>query len=243
MARLRRAPNRWVEGKSDRKLPVRVLLFGATGMVGKGVLFECLDDPRISAVLSLVRSPTGIVHPKHEELVHTDFFDYSGIEERLRGVDACFFCLGISSSGMEEADYHRWTYELTAAAADLLARLNPGMTFCFVSGTGTDSSEKGRVMWARVKGKAENHLRRLPFRTFLFRPGIIRPMRGITSRTRSYRIFYALLAPVLPLLSRLLPNQITSTEKIGQAMIHAALSGAPKQILENADINALAALR
>jgi uncharacterized protein YbjT (DUF2867 family) len=210
-------------------------------MVGKGVLLECLDDPRITSILSLVRTPTGIVHPKLEELLHANFFDYSTIEEKLRGVDACFFCLGISSAGMKEADYHRWTYELTAAAADVLARLNPGMTFCFVSGTGTDSSERGRVMWARVKGKAENHIRQLPFRTYLFRPGIIRPMRGITSRTRSYRIFYTLFAPLFPVLSRLFPNQITTTERVGRAMIRAALSGAPKQTLENSDINALAA--
>jgi uncharacterized protein YbjT (DUF2867 family) len=212
-------------------------------MVGKGVLLECLDDLRITSILSLVRTPTGIVNPKLEELVHSDFFDYSGIAERLRGVDACFFCLGISSTGMKEAEYHRWTYELTAAAADVLASLNPGMTFCFVSGTGTDSSEKGRVMWARVKGKAENHLRRLPFRTYLFRPGIIRPMRGITSRTQSYRIFYALLAPLFPVLSRLFPRYVTTTERVGRAMIQAAISGAEKQVLENADINALAAVR
>jgi uncharacterized protein YbjT (DUF2867 family) len=222
---------------------VRVLLFGATGMVGKGVLLECLDDPKVTSILSLVRTPTGIVDPKLEEILHSDFFDYTGIEERLRGVDACFFCLGISSAGMKEAEYHRWTYELAAAAADTLARLNPGMTFCFVSGTGTDSSEKGRVMWARVKGKAENHLRRLPFRSYFFRPGIIQPMRGITSRTRSYRIFYTLLAPLFPLLTRLFPGYVTTTEKVGKAMIHVAISGSEKEILENSDINALADAR
>lgn len=219
---------------------MRVLLFGATGMVGKGVLLECLDDPRITSILALVRSPTGVSHPKLEEMVHRDFFDYSGIEEKLKGVDACFFCLGISSAGMKEAEYHRWTFELTAAAADVLARLNPGMTFCFVSGTGTDSSENGRIMWARVKGKAENHLLRLPFRTYLFRPGYIQPMRGIVSRTRIYRVFYAILAPLYPILSRLFPRYVTTTERIGRAMIRAALSDSEKQLLENADINRLA---
>jgi len=222
---------------------MRVLLFGATGMVGKGVLLECLDDPRVTSIVSLVRTPTGIDDSKLEEILHTDFFDYSGIEERLKGIDACFFCLGVSSTGMKEADYARWSYDLPVAAADTLARLNPGMTFCFVSGTGADSSEKGRVMWARIKGKTENYLRRLPFRTYLFRPGYIQPMRGITSRTRAYRVFYALFAPLYPVLSRLFPGYVTTTERVGRAMIQVAISGSEKQVLENADINTLAAAR
>lgn len=219
---------------------MRVLLFGGTGMVGKGVLLECLDDPTVTSIHSIVRSPSGMEHPKLSEVVHGDFFDLSAIEEVLTGQDACFFCLGVSSAGMREEEYHRLTFDLLKVAADAVARLSPGSTFCFVSGTGTDSSEKGRVMWARVKGKAENYLLGLPFRTFLFRPGYIQPMRGIVSRTRSYRIFYAILSPLYPVIARLLPNHVTTTEKVGRAMIRVARTGSAKQILENADINLLA---
>jgi hypothetical protein len=210
-------------------------------MVGQGALLECLDHPDVTAVLALVRRPTGVTHAKLEEIVHEDFFEYGGLGDRLAGSDTCFFCLGVSSAGMREAEYHRLTYELTLAAAVELARLNPEMTFCYVSGTGTDSSERGRVMWARVKGKTENHLLRLPFKAaYMFRPGYIHPMRGITSRTRLYRIFYAVLRPFYPLMRRFLPGMVTTTVNVGRALIHVVQRGYPTRLLENRDINALA---
>ena len=219
---------------------MKVILFGATGMVGQGVLRECLLDPRVDAVLSIGRTGTGQSHPKLSEWVQKDLFDYSGSETLLKGYDACFFCLGISSAGMQEADYSRITYDLTLAAATTLARLDPGMTFIYVSGTGTDSSEHGRVMWARVKGKTENALLKLPFKAaYMFRPGIIRPLHGIKSKTPLYRAFYVALGPLLWVLGAVSSSLITTTEQVGRAMLNASLSGAPKTLLENADINRL----
>jgi len=187
-----------------------------------------------------VRSPTGREQEKLRELVHSDFFDLSAIDAELGGWDACLFCLGVASSGMTEADYQRITYELTLAAAEALVRHNPQMTFIYVSGQGTDSSERGRLMWARVKGKTENALLRLPFRAaYMFRPGFIQPLHGIQSKTPLYRNFYAVAKPLLMLLRRLLPNQIVTTEELGQAMLFAAKYGAPKRILETRDIRAL----
>jgi uncharacterized protein YbjT (DUF2867 family) len=221
---------------------VKVILYGATGMVGQGVLRECLLDPGVDAVLSVARRPTGQAHAKLKELVRSDLADYSGVEDQLAGYDACFFCLGVSSAGMSEADYHRVTYDLTLAAANALVKANPGMTFAYVSGAGTDSTEKGRGMWARVKGKTENALLALPFKAaYMFRPGLIRPMHGITSRTASYRIFYAVLGWLIPVVSALAPNAVTTTEKLGRAMIGVARHGAPKRILDPADINEAAA--
>jgi uncharacterized protein YbjT (DUF2867 family) len=217
---------------------MKVVLFGASGMVGQGVLRECLLDPRVERVLSVGRSATGQQHPKLRELVHADFLDFSAIENDLAGYDACFFCLGVSSAGMSEADYRRVTYDFTLAAAQTLARLNPNMTFIYVSGAGTDSTERGRTMWARVKGATENALLRLPLKAFMFRPALIQPMHGIRSKTTSYRVFYALTAPLLPLLKRL-PRYVTTTEQIGRAMIAIAEHGAPSPILESADINAI----
>ncbi len=219
---------------------MKVILFGATGMVGQGVLRECLLDPRVETVLSIGRNATGQSHPKLEELVQKDLFDYSGSENRLKGYDACFFCLGISSAGMKEADYRHITRDLTLAAAEPLARLNPAMTFIYVSGTGTDSSEKGRIMWARVKGETENSLLRLPFKAaYMFRPGIIRPLHGIRSKTPLYRAFYVAAAPLLWFLGTVSPGLLTTTEQVGRAMIDVALNGAPKKLLENTDINRL----
>ena len=218
---------------------MNVVLFGASGMVGQGVLRECLLDPRVERVLSIGRSTTGQQHPKLRELVHRDFLDFSSIESDLAGYDACFFCLGVSSAGMSEADYHRVTYDFTLAAAETLAKLNPGMTFIYVSGAGTDSTEAGRTMWARVKGATENALLRLPFKAaYIFRPALIQPLHGIKSKTKSYRVFYALTAPLLPLLKRL-PRYVTTTEQLGRAMIAVAERGAPKPVLESADINAI----
>jgi uncharacterized protein YbjT (DUF2867 family) len=219
---------------------MKIILFGATGMVGQGALRECLLDPQVEAVLSVGRSRTGQQHPKLEELVLPDLFDLGASANTLQGFDATLFCLGVTSAGMSEAEYRRVTHDLTIAVAQVLLRLNPNMTFIFVSGAGTDSAEKSRTMWARVKGATENALLRMPFKAaYMFRPGAIRPLHGIRSKTAAYRISYLLMAPVLPLLQRLLPALITTTEQLGRAMLHAARSGAPKRILETRDINEL----
>ena len=216
---------------------MNVILFGATGMVGQGVLRECLLASDVQSVLSIVRNPTGQQHPKLRELVPSDFFDLSSIEPEFSGYDACFFTLGVSSAGMPEQQYNHLTYDLTLAAAQPLARLNPGMTFIYVSGAGTDSSESGRTMWARVKGKTENALLRLPFKAaYMFRPGAIQPLHGITSKTRSVQIIYALIKPILPLLKALFPRHIATTEQVGRAMLNVARHGFPKPILEAGDI-------
>jgi uncharacterized protein YbjT (DUF2867 family) len=219
---------------------MNVLLFGASGMVGQGVLRECLLDPEVTSVLSIVRSGTGQQDPKLREIVHQNFLDFSSIESELSGLDACFFCLGVSSAGMSEENYRPVTYDITLAAAATLVKLNIKMTFVFVSGAGTDSSEHGRIMWARVKGQTENALLRLPFKAaYMFRPGVIVPLHGIKSRTALYRIPYAVLGPLLPLLRTLMPKYVTTTEKLGRAMLIVAKRGAPKTVLESSDINDL----
>jgi uncharacterized protein YbjT (DUF2867 family) len=223
---------------------MKVVIFGATGMVGKGVLLECLRDSGVELVVTVGRTPSASQNPtaqisKLHELVHRDLANLSAIEAELVGFDACFFTLGVSSGGMKEADYDRITYGLTLAAAETLSRLNPGMTFIYVSGAGTDSTEKGGIMWARVKGRTENALLRLPLSAYMFRPGIIRPLDGIKSKTPAYRIGYALMNPILPLLQWAFPNAVQSTREIGQAMLAVARCGYPKRILETADIRAL----
>lgn len=218
---------------------MNIVLFGATGMVGTGVLRACLDDPSVERVLSVQRAANPSRHPRVEELVRTDFLDWKDAMDALRGFDACFFCLGVSSAGMTEADYHRVTFDLTIAAASALAEVNPGMTFCYVSGQGTDASERGRMMWARVKGKTENALLRLPLSAYMFRPGYIQPMGGIRSKTALYQAAYTVVAPLFPLLRRLAPNQVTTTEIVGRAMLRVARDGYGKRILEIRDINAL----
>ena len=219
---------------------MNVLIFGATGMVGQGVLRECLQDPGVSLVKTIGRAPTGITNPKLQEIVHKDLWNYRDIESELTHLDACFFCLGVTSAGMSEPDYERVTYAIPVAAAQTLSRLNPQMTFIYVSGAGADSSEKGRIMWARIKGKAENALQRLPFKAvYSFRPGFIQPLHGIQSRTPAYRIVYNLTGPLLPLLRRAFPGYVLTTETIGRAMLQAARTGAPKPLLESQDINAL----
>lgn len=221
---------------------MRVVLFGATGMVGAGTLLECLDDARVDAVLAVVRRPTGLAHPKLTEAVPADFFDYGGLRARFAECDACFFCLGVSSAGMDEAAYHRLTYDLTLAAARALVAANPRMTFCYVSGQGTDGTERGRSMWARVKGKTENALLALPFKAaYMLRPGFIQPLRGVRSRTKLYQAFYSALGFLLPILRRLAPDQITTTVNVGRALIRLAAEGDGKRILLAADINRLAA--
>lgn len=220
-------------------MKLKVILTGATGMVGKGVLLECLDSPDVESVLAVNRHPLGLLHPKLKEVLVSDFFDLTPVEKDLAGYNACFFCLGVSSAGMSEEKYSHLTYDLTMGFAQVVARLNPGLTFVYVTGAGTDSTEKGRVMWARVKGRTENALMRLPFKaTYLFRPGFIRPMRGVKTRTPLYAFFIALGRPLFPLLM-LSSRLATSSERVGKAMIRAARDGYPKPRLETADINAL----
>ena len=220
---------------------MKVIIFGATGMVGQGVLRECLLDDEISSLLTVGRTTTGIASPKLLEIQQTNLLDYAPLESWLAGFDACFFCLGISSAGMKEADYERLTHDVTLAAAETLCRLNPEMVFTYVSGAGTDSSEQGRVMWARVKGRTENALLKLPFKgAYIFRPGVIRPMHGAASKTRSYRLLYKIMAPALPVLQRAFPKSILTTEIIGRAMINVARNGFPNAVLEPSDIYAIA---
>jgi uncharacterized protein YbjT (DUF2867 family) len=216
---------------------MKVIIFGATGMVGQGVLRECLLDTEVERVLVVGRSSIGVTHEKLKEIVHKDFFDFSSIEENLSGYDACFFCLGVSSAGMKEPEYTRVTYDVTMAAAEVLARKNPGMTFLYVSGAGTDSSERGRSMWARVKGRTENALLKMPLKAYMFRPAYIQPMHGIKSKTKLYGAMYAVVAPIYPLLRRLAPKYVTTTEQLGRAMICVAKRGAAKRVLESDDIN------
>jgi len=219
---------------------MKVILFGATGMVGQGVLRECLLDPGIDAVLAVGRSATGQQHPKLREIVHADFTDYSAIEPQLSGYDACFFCLGVSSIGMAEERYRHLTYDITLAAAKTLSRLNPQMVFVYVTGRGTDSTEQGSLMWARVKGKTENDLLRLPFKAaYMFRPAGIQPLHGLRSKTRWVQAIYIGAAPLLSLLNRFAPAYMTTTEQVGRAMIKVARQGYPKAVLESEDINRL----
>jgi len=205
-------------------------------MVGQGVLRECLLDRDVSDVLAVGRSPLNQQHEKLREILHEDLTNLDAIQEQLQGYGTCFFCLGVSSAGMKEVDYRHVTYDLTMAAAQTLAKLNPGMTFIYVSGAGTDSS--GRSMWARVKGETENALFQLPFKAaYMFRPGLIQPLHGIKSKTRIYRVFYVVLGPFIPWLMAAFPKYVTTTEQMGRAMIIVARQGAPKRVLESQDIN------
>jgi uncharacterized protein YbjT (DUF2867 family) len=208
--------------------------------VGQGVLRECLLDPGVERVLCVGRTATGQSHAKLRELVHKDLSDFSAIEGELAGYDACYFCLGISSAGMTEEAYTRVTFDFTMAAAQAIAKQSPGLVFVFVSGRGTD--EGGRLMWARVKGRAENALLKMPFKAaYMFRPGYIHPVHGGKSKTRLYRWFYAVLTPLYPLLKVLFPGFVTTTEHMGRAMLEVTRNGAPKTILESRDIEAIGA--
>ncbi|HWB92205.1 MAG TPA: NAD-dependent epimerase/dehydratase family protein [Puia sp.] len=199
---------------------LRVIITGATGMVGEGVLHECLQHPAVDAVLIVNRKPLGLSHPKLKEIVHPDLYDLSPVETQLSGYNACFFCLGVSSVGMPAEDYYRVTYTLTMRVAETLSRLNSGMVFCYVSGAGTDSSEKGRSRWARVKGKTENDLMKLPFRrVYAFRPGFIRPIPGLSHAHKFYRYINWLF----PIGRALFPNGFATLSEVGLAMIHVAL--------------------
>ena len=222
---------------------MKVLMFGASGMVGQGVLRECLLDPDVETVLSVARSSLGRSHPKLQELVVPDLTLLEPVAGRLRGYDACFFCLGVSSAGMSESAYRAVTFDLTVRVGETLASLRAGtLTFVYVSGAGTDSTEHGRAMWARVKGATENALLRMPFRAaYMFRPALIQPRYGIRSKTRSYRVLYTVLWPFLPLLKRLAPNSVTTTDRVGQAMLQVVKHGAPARLVTTGDINRLAA--
>ncbi|ABD89942.1 NAD(P)H-binding protein [Rhodopseudomonas palustris] len=216
---------------------MKVILFGATGMVGQGVLRECLRDAEVERVLAIGRTATHRQVDKLREILREDFLDFSDVESQLAGYDACFFCLGVSSIGLNERHYRQLTYDITLAAARTLAKLNPAMTFIYVSGRGTDSTEQGRLMWARVKGKTENDLLKLPFKGYMFRPAMIQPLRGITSKTRWVQFFYDVGAPLWNLTKKLVPNYVTTTEQVGRAMIKVARDGYPKPVLESDDIN------
>jgi uncharacterized protein YbjT (DUF2867 family) len=219
---------------------MNVLILGATGMIGRAVLRECLLDDGVARVTTLGRSAVPISHRKLRQIVHANLFELDQIEPQLTDLDACFFCLGVSAVGLSEAEYTRVTYDLTLSVARVLARLDPGMTFVYVSGAGTDSTEQGRSMWARVKGRTENALLRLPFRSaYMMRPGAIVPMHGIRSRTTLYRVAYLLLTPVTPLLSRLFPKYVTTSERVGKAMLRLARAGYVTQVVENREIDAL----
>jgi uncharacterized protein YbjT (DUF2867 family) len=218
-------------------MEINVILTGATGMVGEGVLHECLQHPEVKRVLVINRKPGGVVHSKLTEILHTDFMDLSAIEDKLAGYNACFFCLGVSSIGLKEPEYHRLTYDLTMHVGQTLVRLNPDMTFCYVSGAGTDSTERGRQMWARVKGKTENQLRKLPFaHAYMFRPGYLHPTEGLKNTLRPY----AYLSWLYPTLRRLFPGSVSTLRELGLAMINAVRHGYSKPVLEVRDIVQLA---
>ena len=216
---------------------IKVILTGATGMVGEGVLHECLSYPMISEILIINRKPAGVSHPKLKEIIHADFYDFSAIENQLAGYNACLFCLGVSSVGMKEQAYTKLTYTLTMHVAETISKINPGSIFCYISGAGTDSSEKGKLMWARVKGKTENDLARLPFkRVYNFRPGILTPTKGLKNTLG----FYKYLGWLIPLIRTVAPNSISTLKELGIAMINAVTKGYEKNILEVKDIKQLA---
>lgn len=220
---------------------MKVILFGATGMVGAGVLRECLDDPQVASILVVGRSSCAVSDAKITEILHRDFFDYTTLQAQFANYDACFFCLGVSSAGMSEEKYHHLTYELTLAAATSMVAVNSELTFCYVSGMGTDSTERSRTMWTRVKGKTENALLALPFAAaYMFRPGYIQPLKGVRSKTWIYQIVYDVFGALYPMLRRVFPSYVTTTVNIGLAMIEVATRGCPQRILLPVDINRLA---
>lgn len=215
---------------------MRVVIFGATGMVGQGVLRECLLAEDVQEVVTVGRTPTGQRHPKLREITVADVGELDAVRDDLVNVDACFYCLGVSSVGMKEADYTRISYDYPLAAARLFAEVSPQVTFVYVSGVGTDSTGAGRVMWARVKGRTENAVLDLLPNGYAARPGYIQPTHGVTSRTRLYRALYVVASPLFPVLSRLFPNQVTSTDRLGQAMLRVAREGSPRRVLAGRDV-------
>jgi uncharacterized protein YbjT (DUF2867 family) len=219
---------------------MKVIITGVTGMVGEGVLHEALQRNEVTEILVLGRKSYGLTHPKLKEVIHANFHDLTSIEEQLKGYDACFFCLGVSSVGMKEPEYRKLTYDLTLHVASTLSRLNSAMTFCYISGAGTDSSEKGNSMWARVKGKTENDLTKLPFKhVYNFRPAFIVPTKGLKNTLKLYK-YVGWLIPVIKTIS---PNYIVSLKDLGQAMVNVVLYGYDKTVLEVSDIRKIAASR
>lgn len=215
---------------------MKVIIFGATGMIGQAILCQCLIDSEITEIQTIGRTPTKIQEPKIHELIHQDLYNYEGLEDKLSGFDACFFCLGTTSAGKVEAEYEHITYDLTLSAATILSELNPQMTFIYISADGADTTEKSTIMWAKIRGKIENVLFRLPFKAvYIFRPGIIQPKHGIQSKTKAYRLFYSLAKPILPILRFLLPNYVATTESIGRAMLLVAKHGYENKILKSRD--------
>ena len=218
-------------------MKIKAIITGVTGMVGEGVLHECLLHPDVESVLVINRKPCGVKHEKLREIIHKDFFDLSTIENQLTGYNACYFCAGVSSVGKKEDEYTRITYDLTLNFARTLLKLNPDMIFCYVSGSGTDSTEKGRLMWARVKGKTENDLMKLGFKdAYMFRPGLIKPTKGLNNAYKSYMFF----TPFYPIFSKLFPKFVVTLEEIGLAMINVTLFGSDKKVLECKDIAQIA---
>jgi nucleoside-diphosphate-sugar epimerase len=217
-------------------MTIKAIVTGATGMVGEGVLLACLGHPDVEQVLVINRKPGGVSHPKLREIIHADFFNLAPIESQLTGYNACFFCLGVSSVGMDKVQYRRITYDLTLNVGELLARSNPEMTFCYVTGAGTDSSEQGRLAWARVKGATENALMRLFKRSYMFRPGFMSASPG----QKNLKISYKLFAWIYPVGRAIYPAGFCTLQEVGQAMINAAGKGYSKQILNVKDIVELA---
>lgn len=218
-------------------MKIKAILTGATGMVGEGVLHECLLHPDVEEVLIITRKPSGVNHPKVKELIHSDFYDLSAIENKLAGYNACFFCLGVSSVGMNESNYTKQTYTLTMQVATVLSKQNPGMTFCYISGAATDSSEQGRIMWARVKGKTENDLQKLSFKkVYLFRPGYMQPTKGLKNVLK----YYKYVSWMYPFLRLVFPSGVSTLKELALAMINSARLGYEKSILEVKDIVQLA---
>jgi len=220
---------------------MKVIITGATGMVGKGVLLECIDHPAIKQVLSIGRTPLGMAHPKLKELIHPNFLDFSAVKEQLKGYDACYLCMGVSAGGMKENTYHVLTYVYTLTLAKLLLEQNPGMICAYVSGQGTDSTENGRVMWARVKGETENALLNLGFnQAYMFRPGVIIPLRGIKSKTKNYQFVYNHFMWLIRLIKAIAPNVIVNTTQIGKSMIKISMQDYDHKIIHSKDILLLA---
>ncbi|TSA27114.1 MAG: NAD-dependent epimerase/dehydratase family protein [Ignavibacteriales bacterium] len=218
-------------------MKIKTIITGSTGMVGEGVLYECLKHPHVVSVLVINRKPCGVMHDKLKEIIHKDFFDLSQVESQLSGYNACYFCAGVSSVGKKEEEYKHITYDLTMNFANTLQRLNPAMVFTYVSGVGTDSTEKGRSMWGRVKGKTENDLLKLPFKAaYMFRPGYIQPTKGLLNTYKIYKV----LAPFYPVFEKLFPKYVITLEEVGKAMINSVLNGYNKNILECADLRKVA---
>jgi uncharacterized protein YbjT (DUF2867 family) len=217
-------------------MTLKAIITGATGMVGEGVLIECLNHPDVAQVLVINRKPGGVSHPKLREIIHGDLFELAIIEPQLGGYDACFFCLGVSSIGMSQEEYRRTTYDLTLNVARTLAKCSPDLTFCYVTGAGTDSSEGGRIAWARIKGATENALMRMFKRSYMFRPGFMKATPG----QKNVKSYYTWLAWLYPIGRALYPNRFCTLREVGRAMINAAGKGYPKPILEVGDIVALA---